>query len=433
MRRERFEELLSDKLQDLSVAPPEGLFDRISASLDEMPAVAPAPVAPRRLPMWRYASAAAAVLLAIGISWLAIDHTTEEQQSLLATTTPVERTISVAPPAKEAPAKEATTTTPITQQSEQITDRLRALFVEEAIAQEEQLAQLENLTEDLEPQSLLAAQHTEAEQSTNTLPKTVEGPELQDAPRSHKRLHSTDDASEPWRRMMAEQRAAERRNEGRVVASLYGGNNGSMGLGKLRSNGVASLLQTDMLVSETLDGVLLAQSSRAPQQAKLKHDVPISLGAGVSIPIGNRIAIETGLAYNYLHSSSSTEQTMSTYDKERHLHYVGIPVGISYTIINKPSFNLYSRSGITIEKGVSGRDVVVMDGKEVSSTDIEFKGIQPSVDLSIGAMFNVGNIGLYAEPGLAYYFETASQPASYRTENPVGFSFKMGLKYLFGN
>ncbi|MBO7188454.1 MAG: hypothetical protein J6V31_02565, partial [Tidjanibacter sp.] len=68
MKRERFEELLSDKLQEFSVAPPEGLFDRISASLDEIPAAAPAPVVRRRIPMWRYASAAAAVLLAIGIS-----------------------------------------------------------------------------------------------------------------------------------------------------------------------------------------------------------------------------------------------------------------------------------------------------------------------------------------------------------------------------
>ena len=87
---------------------------------------------------------------------------------------------------------------------------------------------------------------------------------------------------------------------------------------------------------------------------------------------------------------------------------------------------------MTIEKGVAGRDVVLMDGKEISSTDIEIKGIQPAVDLSLGAMFSIDNIGLYVEPGLEYYFETASQPASYRTENPVGFSLKVGLKYLFG-
>ena len=238
MKRERFEELLSDKLQEFSVAPPEGLFDRISASLDEIPAAAPAPVVRRRIPMWRYASAAAAVLLAIGISWLTIERTSEEPQALLATTQPTQPTLA-APPAKVA---EVATAQPLATEQESITDRLRTLFFEEIA--EEQLAQIEIPTEGITPQELLADQTDESEKADNTKPQ-IEGPQLEDAPRSKRRADQGDEATEAWRRAMAEQYAAERR--GGVVASLYGGNGGVMGSGSLNERGLASLLSNNMI------------------------------------------------------------------------------------------------------------------------------------------------------------------------------------------
>ena len=85
-----------------------------------------------------------------------------------------------------------------------------------------------------------------------------------------------------------------------------------------------------------------------------------------------------------------------------------------------------------LERGVSGRDFVLMDGVKTMETKIVYEGFQPSVDLSVGAMFTVGNIGLYAQPGLSYYFGTASQPANYRTENPISLSLRVGMKFLFG-
>lgn len=423
MKRERFEELLSDKLQEFSVAPPEGLFDRISASLDEIPAAAPAPVVRRRIPMWRYASAAAAVLLAIGISWLTIERTSEEPQALLATTQPTQSTLA-APPAKVA---EVATAQPLATEQESITDRLRTLFFEEIA--EEQLAQIEIPTEGITPQELLADQITESEKADNTKPQ-IEGPQLEDAPRSKRRAEQGDEATEAWRRAMAEQYAAERR--GGVVASLYGGNGGVMGSGSLRERGLASLLSSNMMVNEVAEGVFSTQINRAPQQAILKHSMPVSVGVGVSLPLNNRLAFETGLVYNYLHSASNTEQAMSTYSKERHLHYIGIPVGLSYNLLDRNAFDLYAHSSFMLERGVSGRDFVLMDGKKTMETQIEYEGFQPSVDLSVGAMFTVGNIGLYAQPGLSYYFGTASQPANYRTENPISLSLRVGMKFLFG-
>ncbi|MBO5902483.1 MAG: outer membrane beta-barrel protein [Tidjanibacter sp.] len=422
MKRERFEELLSDKLQEFSVTPPEGLFDRISASLDEIPAAAPVPVVRRRIPMWRYASAAAAVLLAIGISWVAIEHISEEPKAILATTQPVQPALAV-PPAKVA---EATTIQTTATEQESITDRLRTLFYEE-IAEENEIAQLDILANGITPQTLLAYQQPE---NADTTKPQIEGPALEDAPRAKRKASQGDDVTEAWRRAMAEQYASE--CNGGIVASLYGGNGGVMGSGSLNERGLASLVSSNMMVNEVVDDILIAQPFRAPQEAKLKHSMPLSMGIGLSLPINNKLAFETGVVYNYLHSASNQEQTMSTYSKERHLHYIGIPVGLSYNLFSRNAFDLYAHSSFMLERGVSGRDLVLMDGKKTSETPIEFKGVQPSVDLSVGAMFTVGNIGLYAQPGLSYYFGTTSQPANYRTENPVSFSLRMGLKFLFG-
>ncbi len=448
MKRERFEELLGEKLYDWSATPPEGLFERISASL-EQPAVAPTPVVRRRPLFLRYTAAAAAVLLACGISWLVIDHNLEPKQVVAenqpsgqTTTNLYERQIPTAPPVKEiAQAGNTRNNTPNNlntdpskiAESDNIAARLRALFAEEVEEQNSRLAAIE--IPSIGEQQVVADQYERQDNQTTESNSPAESAERNRlTPRTPELPQFDSEAEELWRRMAAEEAAERRRSGGdQIVASLYGGNHG-LGNGKMVRSGVGSLINNNMMVYESSDPsfITMGGPTKAPKAPKLNHDMPLSAGLGVSIPLGDRLALETGLVYTYLHSSSKIDQAMSTYTKHRDLHYVGVPVGLSYNVLDGGLVDLYTRGGVTIEKGVSGQTRIQMDGNEMGVNKFKIEGLQPSVDLSVGAMFDLGSVGIYAEPGLSYYFQNTNQPESYRTENPVSFSLRVGLKFLFG-
>ncbi len=443
MKRERFEELLGEKLHEWSATPPEGLFERISASL-EQPAAAPTPVVRPRPLFLRYTAAAAAVLLACGLSWLVIDRNVEPEQ-IVAESSVVdvdshsrfERELTVAPPAKEiaqAESEVASGAQPSDRsESDNIASRLRALFAEEIEEQGDRLAAMEIVSE-VDPVADVG-QREDAERSVADRPILAEREPVEaGTPLIPEYPQFDSEADEMWRRVVAEEAAERRRSGGeRVVASLFGGNHGIVNGDMIRS-GVGSLTKNDMMVYESPDAsfIPVLGPNKAAKAPKLNHDMPVSAGLGVSVPLTDRLALETGVLYTYLHSSSNIDQTMSSYVKHRDLHYVGVPVGLSYNIVDGGLVDLYTRGGVTLEHGVAGQIRIKMDGNEIETTKMKIEGIQPSVDLSVGAMFDLGGVGLYAEPGLSYYFQTTNQPESYRTDNPLSFSLRVGLKFLFG-
>ena len=60
------------------------------------------------------------------------------------------------------------------------------------------------------------------------------------------------------------------------------------------------------------------------------HDKPIILGLAVNKSIGKHWSLETGLQYSYLKSYFTLGTGNYRVDKEQKLHYIGIPVKLSY-------------------------------------------------------------------------------------------------------
>lgn len=168
----------------------------------------------------------------------------------------------------------------------------------------------------------------------------------------------------------------------------------------------------------------------------LKHDFPITAGIALRYKFNRRIGIETGIAYSYLCSKAELEGVFS-YRKKQQINYLGIPLGISYSMISTPSLDFYAKAAGQADFCVGARKTLTFstaeDGirtwqKEVSNFKI--KHVQWSASLGIGLTYNfIRHMGLYLEPGLAYYFPYENQIETYWSEKPLNFSLRFGVRF----
>ena len=126
----------------------------------------------------------------------------------------------------------------------------------------------------------------------------------------------------------------------------------------------------------------------------------------------------------------------STHTTEQKLHFVGIPVAVSYDIWHTDFLEVYASAGGAAEFCVSGRSHTeyVEDGKvtDTANADVRDKRPQWSVGASAGVQYNVSNaIGVYVEPGVSYYFDNGSGVNTVYKDKPLNFNLNVGLRFTF--
>ncbi len=168
-----------------------------------------------------------------------------------------------------------------------------------------------------------------------------------------------------------------------------------------------------------------ASSMVEPYSDSPKFFSPLSLGLQVEIPIVDRLSVSTGLTYSYLVSQYDMLVDKVLYEGAyNQLHYVGIPLTLSYRFVETPHFGFYVSAGAAAEKCVSQRYVF---GSNVLHEKVG--GLQWSAKAGLGAEYwFVPRFGLYFDPSLVYFFDN-SQPFSIRTQQPLQARFEVGLRF----
>ena len=68
--------------------------------------------------------------------------------------------------------------------------------------------------------------------------------------------------------------------------------------------------------------------------------------------------------------------------------------------------------------------------KSSETDDIKVKPLQWSVNASAGVQFRLTKfMGVYAEPGIAYYFDDGSEIKTIYKEKPVNFNLNLGVRF----
>lgn len=175
-------------------------------------------------------------------------------------------------------------------------------------------------------------------------------------------------------------------------------------------------------------------------QEEYSHKIPVKVGLTARYNIAGRLGVETGLTYSILSSSvkignSETGKNWSTGSQT--LHYLGIPLNISFNILNSRYVNIYVTGGGMMEKSISGsiKTDEYVDGKfaRTLTTNISPKGLQWSVNAAAGVQANIlPQLGFFVEPGVSHHFKNSSRVRSIYTDKPTDFSLGFGLRYSFG-
>lgn len=252
---------------------------------------------------------------------------------------------------------------------------------------------------------------------------------------------------EYWDKLIAQDNNTIKQGRGKKTAgSLYAGNFGTL-KGDLRTDDPDRAASAGMLIKQTADkgstlysGLkedngrpVLAPGDPVTQGVALHHRMPLNIGLTLAIPINDRLSVRTGLNYSYLYSSSDQAFTSGHIGITRELHYIGVPLALSYTFYRTGDFGFYVQGGGMIEKAVAWRETMNFSTAEDTAQESSLRkvpGVQFSVNAAAGVSYDFSrHIGIYIEPGVTYYFGQKDQPENYRTVHPASFALRIGIKF----
>ena len=202
------------------------------------------------------------------------------------------------------------------------------------------------------------------------------------------------------------------------------GNGSGMTQGFLMSDAAPyGITSIDMLTGASRNGLVAVDRKKM----KAHHAQPIKVGVSVGYALTNRWAVNTGVTYSYLSSDFTADGEPKQTQK---LHYVGIPLSASYSVLKGRKAEVYVTAGGEVEKLVKG--TVSSENKLPAAKDEKIKESRPqfSAKAAVGGAYHfTPSLSVYAEPGVSYYFDNHSSVINVYKDRPTSFSLNVGVRY----
>ena len=410
MKEEEWIQRLRNHLADYEAPVPDDLWERIEAQLPK-DLVAEKSKA-RRIPLWvRWTAAAALVGILVGTTALLWPSHEETITAPMASAT--KETEKTAKETKKTPMKsektiEAEPVSPAIM-SPVITKTAQS-FIAEAVDKSQ--SDTTSLYIKKVEQEIV-----ETQPSQPSVEPTEEQPKMKETQQLIREL---------------DQKIAEykTRRSHRTTVSLYASN----GFGDLSNrNGV--LMSEQMLANYDYDSRMGVASTRsgcpvylANYEERQKYHQPISFGLTTNFPISSNLSVSSGVVYTRLSSEFTNIANSIVYEKKMTLHYIGIPLNVQYRVWQWHGLNVYATAGGQADFNVKVR--LEADGQE---QEMEKDRVQWSVGGALGVQYNIiPQLGLYAEPGIKYYFDNGSSIRNYFKYRPTNFNLQIGLRLNMG-
>ena len=382
-------EKLKQKLEGHQKTPPAGLWEDISKEMGfEAKPVQQKPVHIRR---WYWTAAAAAVLALVGFFVFQENNNEQPLQVEATSQKPISPKQEISSPVDNEPSIQ-TPVLALVQTSKPI----HAIKKEKSIKQEEseprisEMIELQN--EEKVPENEATAPPSENELAHSPEPQLNKEKSLQDLPDEWTTDDSSRESSAKW--------SLGINATGGLLAS-----NNSQRMGRIYYDSFAN-----EEAFNSISSILVKNLPYTMAEYVSEHHLPIRLGLSLNYHLSPRLALLSGISYTYLYSEFKIPlYSNASYDQK--LHYLGIPLGLSYQLWTASRFQLYLSGGLMLEKCLNE------------------KPWQWSVEASAGIEYSlVRQLGLYLEPSLGYYFKDGTSFDHYYKEHPLAPSIEFGLR-----
>lgn len=187
--------------------------------------------------------------------------------------------------------------------------------------------------------------------------------------------------------------------------------------------------------ADTLAMIEIADHNQGDIIEREQHDRPITFGISLSKPLSKKWNFETGLQYSILKSRSVMGSEEYYIGKEQKIHYIGIPLRVSYHLADYKNLSAYSSAGLQLNIPVYGKvnSKYIVDNAPAYTNNWHITPpLQWSTNFSLGLQYKfLPKWTLYVEPTLYWYIPNGSNTHTIWTEHPVMFSVPFGIRFTW--
>ena len=197
------------------------------------------------------------------------------------------------------------------------------------------------------------------------------------------------------------------------------------GIPRSYSNGESSgsWVMSDAMMGPAVDNTLqfvVVKLNNKESLVDSKHHFPVSVGLQVGVPLLPRLSLTAGVVYTQTSSDFTYQYGSGQMVVNQSLHYVGIPVGLSYEAWGISRLHTYVNVGG--EGAVNVKNKTLMDGNR---EDVGRDKMQWSANASLGIQFDV-------IPQLGIYADNVSHIDNVFKDKKLNFNFQFGLRWNIG-
>ena len=165
------------------------------------------------------------------------------------------------------------------------------------------------------------------------------------------------------------------------------------------------------------------------------HDKPITFGLSMTKTINRKWNVETGLQYSLLKSEFILGEDDYYVQKRQKIHYLGIPLRLSYKWFGANRWTAYTSVGIIMNIPLSGKT----DEQYVTGTVVPYSDswhftpqFQWTVGTGVGLQYNfANNWGVYLEPTFSWHIPNGSTTHTIWTEHPFTITVPFGIRFTW--
>ena len=163
-------------------------------------------------------------------------------------------------------------------------------------------------------------------------------------------------------------------------------------------------------------------------QEHTQHHLPLAIGLSVSYPLGDRLALSSGLVYTRAASDFQRIMPASTINTHQTLHYIGIPLQLHYTFLRLQSLSLYANAG-----GQTDINVKAQQTTEGVPVEANRDNLQWSLTGAVGLQYPIiPHLALYGEAGARWYIDNNSSIDTYFKQHPLSPNLQVGFRFTLG-
>lgn len=217
----------------------------------------------------------------------------------------------------------------------------------------------------------------------------------------------------------------------------FGMGGGSITAGS--NNTLQSSVLKNTLVDDTDFDRLNAASNNSLStnvpNTNVSHKMPVSFGLGVSYYLNDRWALQSGLNYSMLISDWASSGIYHGETRQK-LHFIGLPLSVSYKIAEWNKFRWYASAGGMAEINVAGKTKTTLySGTEKMGTLTEhtrMKEVYWSLNANTGISYPIIKfVSAFAEVGASYYFDNGTEIETIHSDKPFNVNLSIGLRLGF--